>query len=217
MSYGIERNTRRKPFTPRDVKTPGLIKKLEDPRMGSLATHYKALRDLIGDDVPFWIAGGAITSLFTDDKVNDWDVFTSDPANVIHRLNCSNARRTFENGHVVNFTHDSIGETIQVINKKFKTAADTASLIDLTINAAAFDGKALYVHEDFVDDLEDTRIGLNVVDYPLSTLNRIIKYSRRGFDLRPDVLVTIVDLVRKAEIPDLNNLSFYITHEGGYE
>jgi hypothetical protein len=203
---------RSKLVRPRDVSQPGEIKVINNAdALGELSVKFARLKSLILD-APFWLAGGAITSMMTGDKINDLDIFSSDPDAVISDLKSAGCGLEFENGHVANFMHASVDQTIQVIKRAMASPEATAAQIDLTINATAYDGNSLFVHDDLVQDIEDMKIGLNVVNYPLNTFLRVIKYAQRGFSLRPDVAVTLVKLIREAEISDLNHLSFYLEH-----
>ncbi len=209
--YSSNTDCQREPIRPmHDVTTPGYFKALTGTaKANRLADPYNKLKSIIGD-TPFWIAGGAITSIMTDDVINDWDIFTSDWKYVVRSLNNVGATITGENSHIINYLHDSIPGKIQIIKKVFASPLRTAESIDFTINAAAYDGIALYVHEDFVQDIEDHKINLNVVKYPFSSLKRVVKYAGRGFTPGPQTLVTLVDMIRKANVVDLSNETFYL-------
>ena len=198
------------PRTPRDVSTPGVFKILDNGEPSAKLTKPFDALTALTSGAPFWIAGGALTSIFTDDKVNDWDLFSFNPPHLISGLLKSGAKIVFDNSHVTNFKHDSIDQIIQVIKTPFETPLITCQTIDLTICAIAYDGLKLYVHEDFIDDIEQNKIGLNCVLHPFSTLKRVIKYSQRGYDLHRDVLVTLVDMIRHSRVDVMDETLFYL-------
>lgn len=202
----------REPVVPRDVSEPGIIKELTGTGPDVFTKPWNALHDLI-PTIPFWVAGGAITSLFNSEPINDWDIFSPEPYKAIIEIISNGAKMTFENSHIANFTHESICEKIQIIKRSFESIEHTVSEIDLTICAAGYNGQSLFVHEDFTDDVDNMTIGLNQVKHPLSTLRRVVKYSRRGYDLHPDVLVTLADQIRHSTNDELTNFSFYLDNE----
>lgn len=198
------------PRQPRDVSAPGSFKVLDKGTPSEkLSKPFDALTR-ITHGAPFWIGGGALTSIFTDDKINDWDLFSFDPPGLINGLVKSGAKIEFNNSHITNFRHDSIDQIIQVIKTPFETPLITAMSIDLTVCAITYDGRQLVVHEDFIEDIEANKIGLNCVLYPFSTLKRVIKYSRRGYDLHRDVLVTLVDMIRRSSVDVMDESLFYL-------
>lgn len=206
-----EHDAQYEPARPYDVsQARGFFKTTTTSEFPLLNLKHQQLSELI--KTPFWIGGGALTSMIAGDKINDWDIFTSDWQSVFNDLQ-SNAELTFENSHVANFSHKDFSQTIQLIKRDHESPQFTAQQIDLSICAGAFDGNNLVVHDTMIDDIDNNKIRLNQVKWPLSTLNRVMKYSQRGYTADIGVLVTLVHMIREADITDLTALSFYIEQE----
>lgn len=164
------------------------------------------------DRPAFWLAGGSILSLLKSAKVNDWDLFSNDPKSVIDWLKSKDTPLTFENDMVANFKWGR--HKVQVIKKyTYPNMAATIENFDFTCICAAYNGNEFVCHERFYLDAAQQRLVINKHKLPLSTLQRAIKYSRRGYVLCPKALASICRAINELEIdwnnPDQNMIEFY--------
>src|SRR5262245_419604 len=117
-------------------------------------------------------------------------------------------RKTFDNDLVANFAWN--GCKVQVIKKYvYQTMEETVAAFDFTCVSAAFDGKRFVCHKRFYLDAAQSRLVLDTLTLPLSTIERALKYSGRGYRLCPVALATICRAINEAEI-DWNNPDRYI-------
>ena len=126
----------------------------------------------------FWLAGGSILSLCKGTPVSDYDLFAPDPTLVCEMLNGWGAKETFSNDWVSNYCFEK--KKIQVIKKYvYATMKDTIDSFDFTCISAAYNGKELVSHDRFYLDAAQSRLVLNKLSLPLSTIKRALKYSGR--------------------------------------
>lgn len=164
------------------------------------------------NNIEYWIAGGAITSFVTKEKVNDYDVFTPEPVKLIERLKDGVGYISYENEFVANFNVD--GNKVQVIKRYSpKTCEEIFETFDFTIVCGAYDGKTFYCHDRFWQDIATRRLVVNTLTFPLRTLERVAKYAKRGYSACPIGLLELAKSIHSLTIdwnnPDENALSFY--------
>lgn len=160
----------------------------------------------------FWIAGGAITAAITGQRINDFDVFSNDPELLTIILTQQIGKPSFEIDAFANFYLK--GDKIQVIKRyRDQTPIESIQKFDYTIVCAAYDGKNFYHHERFFEDIATRRLVINVLPFPLKTMERMTKYAQRGYAVCPIGLMTLAQTINQMKIdwnnPDENQLFFY--------
>jgi len=144
------------------------------------------------------IAGGALTSVFTNKPVNDIDVyFRSKEAfsNVMREIMKTDAwyadTISFNSAIVTHYTNKSIllrsdEQDVQLIAYKFfETPEEIFNDFDFTINMAALELKTknLTVYNEFFKHNAQRYLGFNEgTRYPLVSALRVQKYKERGYD-----------------------------------
>lgn len=147
------------------------------------------LRDQAGETVlgliekhGAFIAGGAVTSIFSSEKINDFDIFFQSQESLDRAigelanedkelLTTESAVSLFVDGHRVQLVKAITGTPWQVLEK-----------FDFTICQAAWDGKQFYFAPDFMQHLSQRRIVYNInSEYPICSLYRARKFIKRGF------------------------------------
>lgn len=176
--------------------------------------EYEWKHDKKEKQVPFWFAGGSVLSAVMNTEVNDYDVFSPEPDKIIEALNGNKLfKKTWEDPRVVNFHHE-FGYKIQVV-RRFQPISEevTFKTFDFTVVCAAFDGKRFTCHDRFFEDVAQKRLVINEVHHPLSTFQRMLKYSRKGFDACPVGMMRVAKAIKELEIdwanPDQNVLEYY--------
>jgi hypothetical protein len=162
--------------------------------------------------IKYWIAGGAVTAAITGDKINDFDLFSPTPELLRDRLKEAIGYSTFEHEFFTNFWVDS--QKVQVITRYSpESQEDIFNTFDFTINCGAYDGLTFAHHDRFWQDVATKRLVVNELFFPLKTMERVAKYSRRGYKVCPTGLLNIAKAINALEIdwdnPSENALSFY--------
>jgi hypothetical protein len=160
-------------------------------------------------DCEAFLAGGALTSLFTNKDVNDLDVyFPNEKAftlfirhlygkyteNNFFRhyrqdgiLSASNCRVNFYTKKAIMCWQGGGVEHLQLICARWYTSAtDIFNTFDFTINMAAFNFKdeTLEMHEDFLKHNSQRYLYVNTeTSYPIVSALRVKKYENRGYKI----------------------------------
>lgn len=162
--------------------------------------------------IKYWIAGGAITAAITGDKINDFDLFSPTPDKLKVKLQEAIGYNTFEHEFFTNFWVD--GKKVQVITRYAPESPQALfNTFDFTINCGAYDGLTFVHHDRFWQDIATKRLVVNELHFPLKTMERVAKYSRRGYKVCPVGLLNIAKAINALLIdwdnPSENDLSFY--------
>lgn len=161
-----------------------------------LFKHLGDLPDLF-EQYDVIVAGGAITSMFTGNEVNDIDIYFRDKESfskfflevVSGRVGYfSIAHHTDKS---ILFTdHDNKYQLI--VYKFFPEIQDIFNDFDFTVNMGAFDFKndCFVLHKDFMKHNSQRYIGINEnTAYPLVSVLRIDKYRQKGYSVsKPQLL-----------------------------
>lgn len=174
---------------------------------------HQLIRNTVKSDIPFWIVGGMFASERTKTEINDVDVFSSQPEILVDRLIIAGWTETFRNSHIVNLTPPAATDApskFQVILRPFATMQQTVESIDFTINAIGYDGQQYYRHSDTLNDIDNKRIVVQTLNYPLNTLTRMFKYAKRGYDIDHQSTLDIIAAIRDLDIEELDSSSLYL-------
>lgn len=167
---------------------------------------------------PFWVAGGCFAAILDGRKVKDYDIFTPNPLALCYEID-----NQIENGdtHLVHGKENDWiknyhfkDKTIQVIKRyKFESPEATIKNFDFTIVCAAYDGENFFHHERFYLDVAQKRLVINELPKPLSTMQRALRYTRRGYTMCPIGLGKIMRQINSMRIdwdnPNENEIEFY--------
>jgi hypothetical protein len=149
--------------------------------------------DLIGllADYGCWIAGGAVTSVFTGKEINDIDVyFPSKEAFSEVMGEIYDGSVTFGNAHVCHITNKSLllqsdGQDVQFsVFKFFDSVEDIFESFDFTAVMGAYSlaEKKFYLHPEFMKHNAQRFLKFNKgTRYPLISMLRVDKYRERGY------------------------------------
>lgn len=84
----------------------------------------------------------------------------------------------------------------------YEDAKHVIDSFDFTISQCAVDSKGFYFNPSTMMDLARKRIVLHRLQFPSSTLRRLIKYSKKGYYACPGSLTTICEAIQKFNGPD---------------
>lgn len=202
MDVGVD------PFGPRKVIEDFFAQSEKDAEPVSKANEYpheyKKLQALVGDlepileDVGAIIAGGAITSVFTNQEVNDLDIYFPNKESFSRFITSMLLKESgFQN--FVHMTDRSILMTnhqevkAQLIYYRFHgTAEDIFEDFDFSVNMGAYDfgRKCFVLHKDFLRHNAQRYFTINpFTAYPLISMLRVDKYQKKGYTTsKPQVL-----------------------------
>jgi len=138
-------------------------------------------RDL-GD---FYIAGGAVRSVFAGEPIRDLDLyFFKEPSEVI--LPEKDFELLFSSFVADTWRNKKNGKIVQIIKKFYGDPEKVIRKFDFTISMGAYIPKdGVFILDDrFLYHLAEKRLVFNVeTDYPLSSLWRVKKFLHRGYNI----------------------------------
>jgi hypothetical protein len=130
------------------------------------------------------VAGGAVTSVFSSSRINDFDLFFPTP----ERLNDALASITRDDKSIEADSALSVimgGHRVQLVKVLTRTPSEVISSFDFTICQAGFDLDDGFIFgADFFQHLAQRRLVFNIkAEYPICSLYRARKFIKRGFSL----------------------------------
>lgn len=146
------------------------------------------LLNVIGNLIGCYLAGGAITSIFTNQPINDYDIYPKsqeDLENSVIYLMEDGYFNVFASDKALSFVK---GETtIQImLFDIFETPEKIFSCFDFTINMAALDidKKEFTFHKDFLKHCSQRFLKFNInTKFPYISARRVQKYKDRGYTI----------------------------------
>lgn len=162
------------------------------------------------------VAGGALTSLFSNQPINDIDVYFKTPEDFEETVAAiygqSSALEDVLDDYEVKVNHVSSRavlckcdyQDIQLIAHRFyDDPEDIFTTFDFTINMAVYDIQTatLYQHPDFMKHLAQRYLHVNPdTSYPLISVLRTNKYKERGYTISKSQMLRLLLAVNKLEI-----------------
>jgi len=156
----------------------------------NLEKQKALLKSLTNGFEGFYLAGGALTSIFSGQPINDLDFYPKtheDLRNGIYFIYNDLAYfNTFNSSRASTFVRDE-EHPIQLMHyDSFPDAEKIFRHFDFTINMAAYDVDSgeLFFHEDFFKDLSKRELSFNInTRYPYGSFRRVNKYLERGYTI----------------------------------
>lgn len=158
-----------------------------------------------------WLAGGALRrTLLQQEPESDFDFFFRDADQLNEFMSALKAkglslvRETEHHMHLRGTLEGSeIPVDIQCIRFAFYTdARAVVDSFDFTICQFCFDGTTLTTGEHSLWDLGRKRLALRRLTYPVSSMRRVLKYTKQGFNACAGCLASI--LRETAANPEFN-------------
>lgn len=175
------------------------------------------LKDLILDNhIICWIAGGAIRDYFSFGYVkSDIDLFFPDRHNLCLALiffRKNGAKFIFKNSKVISVLYRK--KKFDLVKVLFETPLNTIQSFDFTVCCAAVDDKDVYHHQTFFIDLAKKALVINSLPFPLSTMQRMQRYIKRGYSICNGGLLMIAKAISKIDFKDKNQNVFEFYSNG---
>jgi hypothetical protein len=166
-----------------------------------------------GQRIDFWIAGGSVSDLARGRRFKDIDVFSPKPVELVEKLSRAYGKPYSE--IVGMFANFRLGKhTVQIITGYTPASEDEViELFDFTAVCGAYSPDRFVCHERFWQDNCTRRLVINNLPKPLSTLDRLAKYCRKGFKHCPVGLSRVIKAIAAENIdwdnPSQNIINFY--------
>lgn len=174
---------------------------------------FEKLPKEIGDKCS--IAGGALRDSLINEKIKDIDIFCQDQSAVLALEEWFKKQPNVKilNGNEVlsNFLLD--GHWFQIIRDKYfdLSSDELIKKFDFTICGIMMNKNEIRVLPTFYEDLVCKRLRINNILYPLSTLERLQKYIKKGYTACNGTLLEITRGLQTVNLdnPDEDSLRFY--------
>lgn len=166
-------------------------------------------------DADFWIAGGALTSFMSKDKIKDIDCFVSSRHNACKLV--LELRRKFEFKHYL-ITKEAIKGTavvnggrlaIDVVKRSFDSPKETIEGFDFTVCCMSVDRENLYYHKNVAFDILRKKLVVNNLPFPVSSVRRMNKYIKKGYSACNGTIMEVLTAVRGVGDEDFGLVEFY--------
>lgn len=182
--------------------------------------------DYIGSLLPFtieggYIAGGALTSVYTNTPVNDLDIYFKSKEDFLTALYGAYDN----NGWVVALSERAITfiwkdkTVVQLMFFDwFPTAQSIFDKFDFTCCMAALDldSDVLHMHTRFLQDVSRRELVFNHnTSFPLASALRVKKYQERGFTISTPELLKVYSTIGMRGLKDWNDLANQIGGQYG--
>jgi hypothetical protein len=138
-----------------------------------------------------FVAGGALTSVFSRNEINDYDLYFKDEDGLEEMINYfEDEDYTKENESFNAVTYKNNDNVFQLIKlNEFTTVPEVViDKFDFTINQVAYDFEVdkFFIVDTFLKDLAARQLVFNnKTPYPIATLIRVEKYLNKGFNINP--------------------------------
>lgn len=172
-----------------------------------------------------YLAGGALTSIFTNKEVNDLDIYFPTKTKMFRFVSEMFKPTSYGLSEMGQFeciataiTDKSIvcKDRVQlVIADTFKTPQDIFDCFDYTINMAAysFATEEFTFHPKFFEHLAQRKLVFNTgTRFPLVSLFRVDKYTKRGYSISKQELSKLCLAINKLKLESWEDLA---SHLGG--
>jgi hypothetical protein len=163
-------------------------------------------------DSQAYIAGGAMTSIFSGNKINDIDIYFSDVAGkdktCDYFLKLKGSVLSFETVKAKTFKYkNQIYQLIVHPDLIVPTPQALFDFYDFTICMGAYNFRKFVLHENFFQHLSQRRLIFNhKTKYPICSLMRVRKFLERGYKISYTELIKIALSVHGLNLDSLSVL-----------
>lgn len=176
----------------------------------------KIEKDKILDISDYTIAGGAIRDTLAGDKIKDIDIFCSSEE-AVKKLEMwffmQNGVKVLEGNELLS-NYSLNGNWFQIIKTTFFPKHNPTELIknfDFTICGVMMYKGEIHTLDTFYQDLLAKQLRANTFLFPLSSLERMQKYIKKGYTACNGTLLELAQDIQKLDLnkPGDNRLEFY--------
>lgn len=154
-----------------------------------------------------FVAGGAIASVFSSSRINDFDLFFKTKTDLDYTLlTISRDEKTIETDSALSVIDE--GHRVQLIKVITGTPEEVIKSFDFTICQAAYDFESGFIFgPEFFLHLAQRRLVFNIsAEYPICSLYRLQKFIKRGFQFSGIDAIKLglrIQALRLATVEDL--------------
>jgi hypothetical protein len=157
------------------------------------------------------VAGGAVRDKLLDTEIKDFDIFVDSVQTeaLIMKFLKEKGKEGNVNSQTANYTFE--GKWLQVVRGKYFDMSTTATIdsFDFVHCCAQVTMKGFSCHPEFYRSIATKHIIVNVLTYPLNSLERLQKYVQKGYLACNGTLLAlskaINDMDRTIFTPDTSN------------
>ncbi len=183
-----------------------------------------------------FIAGGAVTSVFSNKEINDIDVYFRDYESLravlkaLFNIDDHEEKELYFEGQsfsmvYTNHTKKSISfikdkMTVQLIYFRFfNSAEEIFNTFDFSVNMGCYDCASgdFILHPDFIKDIAQRSLRVNPhTAFPIISLLRVDKYKQKGYDISRKAFITLCLAVNNLQLKTWEQLADAIGGMYGY-
>ena len=159
------------------------------------------------------VAGGCIRDKMLDTEIKDIDIFVQDAETESKLMDFlkSNGKEGIQNSQLANYTYN--GKWVQVIRAKYYDMKTTELIdsFDFTLTMAMITSDGLKVGPNFFEALATKHIRVNKITFPLSSLERMQKYIKKGYIACNGTMLELTKALQTVDLSnkEQNSLEFY--------
>ena len=148
-----------------------------------------------------WIAGGALREFYTVGKITkDIDLYfkNGDLFEIAKKHLLKNGGEiTFETKNGTKIKYKNI--YYDLIKIFYSSPQECIDNFDFTVCSCACSIKDIYYHENFIEDLASKKLMFNNIIRPSSSMIRVVKYIKKGYDIPYKNLQYLVNAIKKED------------------
>lgn len=168
-----------------------IIEKVDHEKFKPFVELFAELKRELGNvSYKYWIAGGALTSHVSGIQINDYDLYSNNPTELIRDITLISGTPIQINEF--SFEFDFNGKLLQITNYPYRDPIHTLQNFDFNICCVSFDGANIYRSEDFWNDIHNKEIRFRKNNrHSFHAYLRMIKYSKRGFSPTHETILRV--------------------------
>lgn len=158
------------------------------------------LSELHSQQIVCWVAGGSLRDYFMGvSGKTDIDIFFPNEVmrnKALTYLKDKGAKVVWESNNGAKVVYNNT--TFDIISHYFDSPAATIDKFDFTVSMFATDGETIVHGETSFIDLAKRQLMIHHIEFPRSTMYRVVKYTRKGFYICKEQFLRVLDAVENA-------------------
>jgi hypothetical protein len=158
-----------------------------------------------------FIAGGCFKNLFNHERVKDIDMFFAKESDYLNAIDEFAKDETYQETYEGKNAYGiKIGNTsIDLVHKVYGTKEEILNSFDFTVTKFIMYRKgdeyfAMYSKKFFEDLMNKKLVIDDRIDYPLSTFNRALRYSKYGYVMCRQSKIKLLSSIMNHQIDDVD-------------
>lgn len=188
-----------------------------------------------------YIAGGCFKNIFNKEKIKDVDVFFEKEEDykrayekislLIKEGNNPNYKFVYENDNCYCYRDKRFDFNIELIHKEYAPVKEMLEMFDFSIAKFAlfvnknnesenfYDSMNVMYSDDYFEHLHTKRLVIedDLLMYPISTFNRVLKYTKYGYGLCRESKIKLLRSLLMVTEEDLDNNGISMSLYDGFD